>query len=147
MDYKFTKRDYKKIAKALDVKEPMHDGNLYRFEVENFSTKQRLTLEIFPDLAIGSRTGNMVQLYTAVGMMQMHFCTNFVASDELGEVIFFAEAKDKISGFAIGKDAGCSFYANVDKDILSKDPFKLSGEILGCAMQLSLTEVKLDEIK
>jgi hypothetical protein len=144
MSYRFTKKDIHKIAKALGIDKPHHDGNHYRLEIE--AERHSLTLQIYPDLVIGSRNGNLISVTTPFGMMQLHFCTNFITSDELGEVIFFAETKDKISGFAVGKDAGLTSYTNVDKDLLSKDPLKLSGEVIGCAIQLGLTEHILQEI-
>lgn len=145
--HKFTKKDIGKIAKTLGVEEPQRDGNLYRFVVKNHVAGRTISLEIFPELDIGRRKGNLVQVFTPVGLMQLHFCSNFVASEELGEIIFFGEGSSKLSGFIVSKDAGIACYANVDKDILSKDPFKLAGEVLGCAIQLGLTEHKLQEIR
>ncbi len=146
MSFKFTKKDFKKIAKALDINDPVVEGNHVRYEIENIIGGRKLTIEIYPELQIGSRVGNLITAYTPFGVMQLHFCTNYIASDELGEVILFAENKDKINGFVIGKNAELTCYANVDKDLIAKDPFKLSGEVIGCAMQLSLTEHKLEEI-
>jgi hypothetical protein len=91
--------------------------------------------------------GNLVQIFTPLGLLQLHFCTDYVVSEELGEVILFAENGSKISGVVLAKDAGVTIYSNVDKSLLSKDPFKLAGEVIGCAMQLALTEHKLAEIK
>lgn len=145
--HRFTKKDIAKIAKTLGIDEPKKDGNAYRFVVRNHVANRTVTLEIYPELDIGGRTGNLAQVFTPVGLTQLHFCTNFIASEELGEVIFFAEDRRKITGFIVSKDAGLTCYANVDIGILSKDPFKLSGEILGCAIQLGLTEHKLQEIK
>ncbi|NTV46339.1 MAG: hypothetical protein HGB11_07420 [Chlorobiales bacterium] len=147
MSYNFTKKDFKKISAALGAPEPTMVGNAAHFEILYEFKQRKLTLEIYPEIQIGDKHGNLVSVYTPVGLMQLHFCTNFIASEELGEVILFAETKDKLSGFIISKDAGLTCYSNVDKDLLSKDPFKLCGEVLGCAIQLSLTEHKLEEIK
>jgi hypothetical protein len=147
MSHHFTKKDIAKIAKTLSIEEPKKEGNLFRFVVINFISGRKITLEIFPELELGSRKGNLIQVFSPVGLNQLHHCTNFITSEELGEVIFFAEEKEKLTGFIISKDAGLTCYANVDKDILSKDPFKLAGEVIGCAMQLGLTEHKLQEIK
>lgn len=147
MSYIFGETDISKIADTLDVAKPELDGNVYRYQVSDQETGRKITLEIFPEMQIGNRNGNLLAVYTPVGLMQLHFCTNFITSEELGEVIFFAEAKDKLTGFIISKDAGLTCYANVDKDLLSKDIFKLPGEIVGCAIQMGLTEHKLQEIK
>lgn len=147
MNYKFTKRDFKKIAKALNAKDPITANNHIRIEVEDIISGRKVAMEIYPELEIGDRVGNLVQIFTPLGLFQLHFCTDYVVSEELGEVILFAENGDKISGFVVSKDAGITCYSNVDKSLLSKDPFKLSGEVIGCAMQLALTEHKLAEIK
>lgn len=147
MNYQFSKKDIAKIAKTLATEEPKKEGNLFRFIINDYISGRKITLEIYPELMIGSRKGNLIQVFSPVGLNQLHHCTNFIASEELGEVIFFAEEKEKLTGFILSKDAGLTCYTNVDKDILSKDPFKLAGEVLGCAIQLGLTEHKLQEIK
>ncbi|MDX2129756.1 MAG: hypothetical protein SFU91_12045 [Chloroherpetonaceae bacterium] len=147
MSYKFTKKDFKKIAKALGIKEPTPEGNLVRFDVENIVAKRKVSLEVFPELLIGDTTGNLISVYSPIGLMQLHFCTNYITSEELGDVILFSESHNKISSIIISRDAGVTSYMNVDKSLLSRDPFKLSGEVLGCAIQLGLTEHILDEVK
>ncbi|ACF14239.1 hypothetical protein Ctha_1782 [Chloroherpeton thalassium ATCC 35110] len=147
MSYKFAEKDYARIAAALGMKEPVQLANPVRFEIEDASSQRRITLEIHAELEIGERIGNLISVYTPLGLVQLHFCTDYVVSEELGEVILFAEDRGKISGLILSKDAGLTYYCNVDKSLLSKDPFKLSGEVLGCAIQLSLTEHKLVEIK
>ncbi len=147
MSYQFSKKDIAKIAKALAVEEPKKEGNVFRFIIKDHISWRKLTLEIYPDLVIGNRKGNLIQVFSPVGLNQLHHCTNFITSEELGEVIFFAEEKEKLTGLILSKDAGLTCYTNVDKDILSKDPFKLAGEVIGCAIQLGLTEHKLQEIK
>ncbi|MCS7013248.1 MAG: hypothetical protein RMI34_04975 [Chloroherpetonaceae bacterium] len=140
MSYKFTKKDIRKIAKALKAKEPAVEHNHMRIEVEDLTSRRKVALEIYPELEIGNRIGNLVQVYTPLGLLQLHFCTGYVVSEELGEVILFAENGTKISGLIVSKDAGVTYYANVDKDLLSKDLLKLAGEVIGCAVQLALTE-------
>lgn len=147
MSYQFSKKDIAKIAKTLATEEPKKEGNLFRFAINDYISGRKITLEIYLDLLIGSRKGNLIQVFSPVGLNQLHHCTNFITSEELGEVIFFAEEKEKLTGFILSKDAGLTCYTNVDKAILSKDPFKLAGEVLGCAIQLGLTEHKLQEIK
>jgi len=147
MSYKFLEKDYARIAAALGIKEPDQQENPMRFEIEDTAAQRKITLEIHPELEIGERIGNLITAYTPLGLVQLHHCTDYVVSEELGEVILFAEDREKISGLVISRDAGLTYYCNVDKELLSKDPFKLSGEVLGCAIQLSLTEHKLVEIK
>jgi hypothetical protein len=147
MSYLFTKDDIEKISAALQTEISTRTDESVRFVIQDPKQKRNLELEIIFKLELGEKTGNLVSLYTPLGLMQLHSCTNYIASQELGEVIMFAESKDTVSGLIISKDAGVTTYTNVHKSLLSKDPFKLRGEVLGCAIQLSLTEHKLEEMK
>lgn len=147
MSYLFTKNDFEKISQALDAKATVSSDETVRFVVEDQKKRRNIELEVITDIEIGDKKGNLISIYTPLGLIQLHGCTNYIASGELGEVILFAETKDTVSGIVISKDAGITSYTNVQKSLLSKDPFKLRGEILGCAIQLSLTEHKLEEMK
>lgn len=145
MSYTFTKSDYHKIAKTLEAKNISQQGNVVRFDIQSPNGQHSLLLEIFPSLAIGSRTGNLVQVTSPLGIAQLHLCTHFITGQD--EVLFFAEQADKISGIAVTSTAGCNFYANVDKDLLQKDISKLAGEVMICVLQLSFSETVLVELK
>ncbi|MEJ2050073.1 MAG: hypothetical protein P8Y60_09600, partial [Calditrichota bacterium] len=72
--------------------------------------------------------------------IQLHFCTGYVPSESLGEVIFFAENKGRLSGIIVEKEAGCSVYSNVDSSILSGDFTQLAPEVMMSGIALSVTE-------
>jgi len=63
-----------------------------------------------------------------------------VSSDLLGEVTFFAQCGEKVSGLIIEKGAACSLFANVDAEILSGDFTKLGPEVMLSGIALSLAE-------
>ncbi len=136
---KFTSEDITRIGETLGVK-PKHRGNVYRFEIENREHKRKLSLEIYPDIPIGNRTGNLVSVYTHNTHLQLHFCTGFVVSNELGEVTFVGEQSGALSGLIIEREGGCSLYANVDRSLLTGDFTKLGPEVMLSGIALSLTE-------
>jgi hypothetical protein len=145
MDKKFTQRDIAKIAKALGV-EPKFKGNNYRFVIENEETKRHISLEIYPELKIGEKTGSLISVYTPSAHLQMHFCSGFVVSEMLGEVTFVAECGNRLSGLIVEKEGGCSLYANVDNSLLSGDFTKLGPEVMLSGIALSLAESVLPEL-
>ncbi|MBN1466536.1 hypothetical protein JXA02_12300 [candidate division KSB1 bacterium] len=140
----FDAKDIDIIAKTLGVK-PKFKGNNYRFEMTNPENNNRLSLEIYPDIPIGARDGNLITVYAQCSHLQLHFCTGYVVSDMLGEVTFIGESGGKISGLIVEREAGCSLYANVDRDILSGDFTTLGPEIMLSGVALSLAEELLPE--
>jgi len=138
-DFKFTEKDIEIISKVLGV-EPVKRVDNYRFVLENQKEKRRLSLEIYPDIPIGNDQGNLISIYTMNSHIQLHFCTGYVPSESLGEVIFFGEYQDRLSGIIVEKEAGCSFYANVQKNILSGDFTQLAPEIMLSGIALSVAE-------
>lgn len=141
---KFTKRQVKKIAEALQA-EAKPNGKHFRIVVDNPEAGRKLSLEIHPDIAIGRKKGNLISVFTSYGLLQLHFCTGFVVSRALGEVTFVAENKGKLSGLIIEKEAGCSLHANVDTAVLSGDFTRLGPEVVLSGIALSLTEKLLPE--
>lgn len=142
MSFEFKEEDIKKIAQVLGVK-PKHQGNHYRFEIDNQKLKRTVSLEIFPNIRIGKRKGNLISVYTQNAHLQLHFCSGYVVSDLLGEVTFISEQKEKLSGLIIEKEGGCSRYANVERELLSGDFTKLGPEVMLSGIALSLTETIL----
>lgn len=140
----FTKSDIDKIAKVLEC-EPKYKGNNYRFVIENEENKQHISLEIYPDIPIGNKEGNLISVYTPNAHLQLHFCSGYVVSEMLGEVTFISECGDKLSGLIVEREAGCSLYANVDSSILSGDFTKLGPEVMLSGVALSLAEDILPE--
>jgi hypothetical protein len=135
----FNKKDIDKISKVLAVA-PKQIDNKYRFIIENQETQQHISLEIYPDIPIGDRTGHLISVYTPTSHLQLHFCTGFIASDLLGEVTFVSECSGRVSGLIVEKGAGCSLYANVESKLLSGDFSTMGPEVMLSGIALSLAE-------
>jgi len=144
MSFEFKKEDIDKICKVLGQK-AKHRGNNYRIVLLGPDNKRKLTLEIYSNIPIGNKKGNLISVYTTNTHLQLHFCSGYVISEMLGEVTFFAEKEGKLSGLIIEKEAGCSLYANLDREILSGDFTKLGPEVMLSGIALSLTEHILPE--
>ncbi|MCR4438370.1 MAG: hypothetical protein QHJ34_04920 [bacterium] len=142
----FAKKDIDKIAKVLGVP-PKRMTNNYRFLLENKEDGRRLSLEIYPDIPIGEKEGNLISVYTGNTHLQLHFCTGYVVSEVLGEVTFVGEHQGRLAGLIVEKEAGCSLYANVDASLLSGDFTQLGPEVMLSGIALSLTEHLLPESK
>lgn len=136
---KITKKDIEKIASALGVKAKLW-GNNYRMILENKKDGRKVSLEIYPNIPIGKKKGNLISVYTHNTHLQLHFCTGYVVSEMLGEVTFVGEHNGHLSGLIIEKEAGCSLYSNVDSSLLSGDFTKLGPEVMLSGIALSLTE-------
>jgi hypothetical protein len=146
MAFAFKASDFRKLSKVLGVP-AKHKGNNIRYELESTGTGRKLALEIYPDLPIGKRRGNLISVYTSTAHLQLHFCSGFVVSSMLKEVTFVGEHQGKLSGLIVEKEGGCSLYANVDRELLSGDFTQLGPEIMLSGIALSLTESILPEQK
>jgi len=140
----FTETEIIKIAKLLKC-DWKYRGNNYRLTLENVDNNRKLALEIYPDIQIGNKRGNLISVYTANTHLQLHFCTGFVISEMLGEVTFFNEESGRVTGLIVEQEVGCSMYANVDKSVLSGDFTTLGPEVMLSGIALSLTEQVLRE--
>jgi hypothetical protein len=138
-ELEFKDTDIKKIGQILGVA-AKHRGSNYRYELENRSLNRKLALEIYPNIHIGHRKGNLISVYTPTAHLQLHFCTGYVVSKLLGEITFVAEVEGKLSGLTVEREGGCSLYANVDREILSGDFTALGPEVMLSGIALSLTE-------
>ncbi len=138
-NFTFTEKDIEAISKVLGV-QPVKRADHYRFVLENLKEKRRLSLEIYPDIAIGESRGNLISIYTLNTHIQLHFCTGYVPSESLGEVIFVSEYNGRLNGIIIEKEAGCSVYSNVDASILSGDFTQLAPEVMLSGISLSVAE-------
>jgi hypothetical protein len=139
----FTEAEIVKIAKLLQCDWKFR-GNNYRLTLEDTTNDRKLALEIYPDIQIGDKKGNLISVYTANTHLQLHFCTGFVLSEMLGEVTFYSEKNDKVTGLIVEREVGCSMYANVDSAVLSGDFTNLGPEVMLSGIALSLTEHILD---
>lgn len=139
MAFVFTSSDFRKIGRILGVR-PKQKGNNVRFELGGDADPRKLTLEVYPGIAIGKRKGNLVSVYTRNSHLQLHFCSGFVVSPMLREVTFVGEAGGKLAGLIVEREGGCSLYANVDRGILSGDFTNLGPEVMLSGIALSLSE-------
>lgn len=140
----FNSKSLNKIGKVLNTK-PKKIQNYYRFEIINKIDKRKLALEIYPQIKIGNKKGNLITVYTLNSLLQLHFCNGVIVSEELNEVTFIGELNGKLSGLIVERDAGCSLFANVDKNILKGDFTKLRPEVMVSGIALSLAESLLKE--
>lgn len=146
MPFVFKRQDFRKLGRLLGVPEKQK-GNNVRYEIKGDSPQRQLALEIYPNIRIGRRTGNLVSVYTPTSHLQLHFCSGYVISEMLKEVTFIGEHDGKLSGLIIEKVGGCSLYANVDREILSGDFTQLGPEVMLSGIALSLSEIILPEKK
>lgn len=142
MEKIFTEDAVERIAELLKC-EWKFRGNNYRLTLESPEQGRKLALEIYPDISIGKKTGNLISVYTANTHLQLQFCTGFVLSEMLHEVTFFNEEQGKVTGLTVEREVGCSMYANVDSSVLSGDLTKLGPEVMLSGIALSLTEAAL----
>jgi hypothetical protein len=144
MSLKFKQKDYLLISSVLDT--PFKEfKRCRRFALDNREEDRKLSLEIYPDIDIGKKKGNLISVYTNNAHLQLHFCTGYVVSEMLGEVTFFGECGDRLSGLIIEKGAACSLYSNVDASLLSGDFTKLGPEVMLSGIALSLVEQQLPD--
>ncbi len=146
MKFKFDEKKLAEIEKVLETRFTKR-GNQYRAVLLNPEEHRKLSIEIYPEIQIGKRKGNLISIYTNNTHAQLHFCDGFVASDFLGEVTFFAEYKGRLSGIVVEKQAACSIFTNIERELLSGDFEKLAPEVMLSGLALSLTEPLLDQTK
>lgn len=127
------------------------EEGVVRFELQNESNGRKLALEIHPNLALSDsitedETTNLVSVYSQSSFLQLQRCTGFIASEELGEVIFFARNAGATNGLVVEREVGCSLYANVDDRLLSTDFTQLPPELIMSSVALSMTETLFNDL-
>jgi hypothetical protein len=137
---KFTEEDARKIGAALDSERVVIEKDHFRIRVLNRVEKRALALEIYPETLLGRIRGTLIVVYTGNSHLQLHNCSGFVISEELGEVTFVAETDKYISGLVVEKGASCSLYAGIDRKLISSDFTKLGVEVMLSGVALSLAE-------
>jgi len=143
----FSKEDANKIAAVIGAQDVAFQKDHYRFKVDNPEEKRALALEIYPETALGKTRGMLVVVYTGNSHLQLHNCTGYVVSEELGEVTFVAETSDRLSGLVVEKGASCSQYAALNRELISSDFTQLGVEVMLSGVALSLAEEILTERK
>lgn len=143
----FTQVDVDRVIAVLGAKEYIFQEDHYRIRLENQEEKRVLTLEIYPKIQLGDKDGMLVVIYTASAHLQLHNCSGYVCSEELGEVTFVAETNGTLSGLVVEQGAGCSLYAGLDRKLISSDFTQLGVEVMLSGVALSLAEDIIDSDK
>ncbi len=142
MERTFSDADISKIETVLGVQGARESG-LVRFAWRDEESDRKLALEIRDGIALpeilADRPGNLVSVYASNAFLQLHSCTGIIASEELGEVIFYAKADGLTHGLVVERGAGCSLYSNVDDRLLSADFTQLPPEVMMSSVVLSMT--------
>ncbi len=141
----FTKDDADKIAAVIGAREVSFHKDHFRLKVDNREEKRSLALEIYPEASFGKTRGMLVVVYTGNSHLQLHNCTGYVVSEELGEVTFVAETADRLCGLVVEKGAACSQYAAINRELISSDFTQLGVEVMLSGVALSLAEEVLSE--
>jgi hypothetical protein len=140
----FSKQDIEKIAACLGTEQVSREKDHFRLKLSNPAEKRWVTLEIYPETSLGKARGSMLVVYSGNCHLQLHRCSGYVLSEELGEVTFVAESEGKISGLVVEREAACSLYANVNRDLISGNFTRLGVEVMLSGVALSLAEDVLD---
>lgn len=150
MSFTFSASDVQRIAQVLNS-EPKTEAGLTRFELRDEGSGRSLSLEIRTDLELpvsleSPQPANLVSIYAPSSFLQLQGCTGYIASQELGEVIFFAKNGGVTNGLVIEREAGCSLYANVDDRLLSADFTQLPPEMIMSSVALSMTDSLFNDL-
>ncbi len=133
-----------RVLKAVQVDK---EGDHYFLKIADAASHRALSLEIYPDTALGNHKGAMVVIYTPTSHLQLHHVSGFVTSEELGEVTFIGESGGRLSGLVVEREAACSLYANVNRELISGDFTKLGVEVMLSGVALSLAEGLVEKPK
>jgi hypothetical protein len=142
---KFSKEDAQKVSAIIGCENPSFHQDHYRLKIINVEERRELVLEIYPETALGKTRGMLVVVYTGNSHLQLHNCTGFVTSEDLGEVTFVAETENRLSGLVVERGASCSLYAALNRELISSDFTQLGVEVMLSGVALSLTEQILSD--
>jgi hypothetical protein len=142
---KFSKEDVQRISGIIGCDKPTFHQDHYRLKIVNAEEKRELVLEIYPETALGKTRGMLVVVYTGNTHLQLHNCSGYVTSEDLGEVTFVAETENRLSGLVVERGASCSLYAALNRELISSDFTQLGVEVMLSGVALSLTEQILSD--
>jgi hypothetical protein len=148
MQFSLSDEDVRRIGDVLGAA-PKLDGDLVRYELKSESTGRTLALELHRNLTGPSGDippQTLVSVYSPSAFLQLQGCTGFIASEDLGEVIFFARSTGNTNGLVVEREVGCSLYANVDEKLLSTDFTRLPPELVMSSVALSMTETLFNDL-
>ncbi len=136
----FTEKDIKKIISCLKPYSVTRERDHFHLSLLNEKEKRKVDLAIYPEANLGKNRGSMVVIYAGNCHLQLHSCSGYVISEELGEVTFIGENGGKLAGLVVEKEAACALYANVNRKLISEDFTKLGVEVMLSGVALSLAE-------
>jgi len=143
----FTKTDADRVAGVIGALQVTFDSDHFRFRIDNQEERRTLALEVYPETTLGKTRGMLVVVYAGNTHLQLHNCTGFVVSEDLGEVTFVAESEAQLSGLVVEKGASCSQYAAISRELISSDFTQLGVEVMLSGVALSLAEDILSDKK
>lgn len=141
----FAQSDADRIGAVLEAERVSWEKDHFRLKVANAEERRILVLEIYPEVTLGKSRGMLVVVYTGNSHVQLHNCTGYVVSDELGEVTFVAESPQRLSGLVVERGAACSLYASISRDLISSDFTQLGVEVMLSGVAMSLAEDILEK--
>ncbi len=145
MATEFKIEDAKKIGSVLGAEKLTFEKDHFRLKITNPEEKRLMTLEVYPEVNLGKTRGMLIVVYTGNSHLQLHNCTGFLVSEELGEVTFVAETANRLSGLVVERGASCSLYAGLSRELISSDFTKLGVEVMLSGVALSLAEELLGD--
>ena len=140
MSANFSQRDADKIGIVLAADSVSFESDHYRLKLNNEEERRSLVLQIYPEVTLGKTRGMLVVVYTGNSHLQLHNCTGYVTSDELGEVTFVSETPHQLSGLVVERGASCSLYGGMHRDLISSDFTQLGVEAMLSGVAMSLVE-------
>ena len=140
MAVKFAQEDANRIGTVLAAEKISFEKDHFRLRIVNQEDKRILVLEVYPEVDLGKTRGMLIVVYTGNSHMQLHNCTGYVVSEELGEVTFVSETPQRLSGLVVERGASCSLYSELNRSLISSDFTKLGVEVMLSGVALSLAE-------
>lgn len=140
MSANFGQKDADKIGAVLAAESVSFESDHYRLKLNNEEDGRALVLQIYPEVTLGKTRGMLVVVYTGNSHLQLHNCTGYVTSDELGEATFVSETPHQLSGLVVERGAACSLYGGMHRDLISSDFTQLGVEAMLSGVAMSLVE-------
>ncbi len=142
MAFSFIEQDIDTISSILGQK-PESFENSWTWNLRNDASDKPMIINLYNSINFdGDKEGSIVSVQTRHGYYELHNLTGYLVF-EPDEIIFICSKKKTLSCLIVGKGNTCSFYSNIQKKMLHRDPTELDPAVLLAAMQLSLIENKL----
>jgi len=145
MSTNFEQSDADKIAGVLGAEGVTFETDHYRFKLLNEEEHRSLVLQVYPEVTLGKSRGMLVVVYAGNAHLQLHNCTGYVVSSELGEVTFVSERSSQLSGLVVERGAACSLYGGMNRELISSDFTQLGVEAMLSGVAMSLVEEILSD--